>query len=57
MAALGELRATRWDYQAPEGLGPEVQVTFDRLAELEVDLAVHIHLEDDILFEQVRALA
>lgn len=54
--ALAKLRSTLWDYRAPDDVSAGVQVTLDRLAELEDDLAVHIHLENDILFGQVRAL-
>ncbi|MCC7339940.1 MAG: hemerythrin domain-containing protein [Bryobacterales bacterium] len=60
-AAIGELlqqiRVTLWDYRVPEDIGVEVAFTCGLLEELEKDLAEHVHLEDDILFPRVRALA
>lgn len=54
---FSRLRSTLWDYRAPEGTGPEMAALCDRLGKLHEDLAQHIHLEDEILFPRVRAMA
>lgn len=56
LAGLAKVRAILWDFKRPEDVGEEMDYTFRLLTELTHDLETHIHLEDDILFDQVRAL-
>lgn len=55
--ALDKLRETLWGYTSQDGQGPEVAYTFAQLGAFENDLVTHVHLEDDILFPQVRHIA
>lgn len=54
---LAQIKATLWNYEVPADLGSEVACTCARLQHITEDLAVHVHLENDILFPRVRAVA
>lgn len=51
---LAQVRAALHDYALPDDLAPGMEGTCGRLRQMESDLARHIHLEDDILFEKCR---
>ena len=55
--ALRLLRASTNEYSAPEHACRTYRALFQALQELEADLHMHIHLENNILHARVRALA
>jgi regulator of cell morphogenesis and NO signaling len=54
-AALARLRTLTQGYTPPEDACPTFRAMFDGLAELEADLHLHIHEENNILFPRARA--
>lgn len=52
-ALLGELRTTTRDYQVPADGCASYQGLYARLADLEADTFMHIHLENNVLFPLV----
>lgn len=54
-SALARLRALTRDYTPPADACPTYRALLDGLAELEADLHVHIHEENNILFPRARA--
>lgn len=54
-AALAELRRITDDYQPPAGACPTFQGLFYGMAQLERDMHLHIHLENNILFPRAGA--
>lgn len=55
--ALRHLRSATNDYQAPEHACRTYRALFQALEELEADLHIHIHLENNILHRRVRQMA
>jgi regulator of cell morphogenesis and NO signaling len=55
--ALRQLRESTNGYTAPEHACRTYRALFEALAELEADLHMHIHLENNILHARVRAMA
>lgn len=51
---LKELRKITNDYTVPAGGCATYQKTFDKLKEFESDLFIHIHLENNILFQRLQ---
>lgn len=49
-AALGRIRSLTDDYVAPAGAGPTFRGLYHGLKQLEADMQVHVHLENEILF-------
>lgn len=47
---LKELREVTNHYQIPEGVCKTFEITYEKLKEVEQDLFLHIHLENNILF-------
>ena len=56
-ALLGELRAVTGDYAVPDDGCASYRSLYARLEELETDTFRHIHLENNVLFPAVAALA
>jgi regulator of cell morphogenesis and NO signaling len=56
-AALAEMRRLTNNYTPPEGACPTFQGLFWGLAELERDMHLHVHLENNILFPRAAAAA
>lgn len=54
--ALKYIRAITNDYQPPQGACRTFTLTYQQLAELEEDILMHVHLENNILFPRVSAL-
>ena len=54
-AALAEIRTLTGDLQAPDEACGTWRALYQALAELEQDLHLHVHEENNILFERVRA--
>jgi regulator of cell morphogenesis and NO signaling len=55
-AALARLRALSGGYAPPADACPSYRAMFDGLAELEADLHLHIHEENNLLFARARAV-
>ncbi|WP_054954907.1 iron-sulfur cluster repair di-iron protein [Paenibacillus dakarensis] len=52
---LKELRKITCDFEPPAGACGTYRLVYQRLAQLEKDTFEHIHLENNVLFEKVRA--
>ena len=55
-AALSRMRLLTNDYTPPEGACPTFRGLYHGLAQLEADMHVHVHLENNILFPRAAAL-
>ena len=56
-AAIARMRVLTDGYAAPEGACPTYRGLYHGLAEVERDMHVHVHLENNILFPRAAALA
>lgn len=56
-AQLAELRAMTDDYVAPSWACQTFQALYEGLSELEANMHVHVHLENNVLFPRARDLA
>jgi regulator of cell morphogenesis and NO signaling len=50
---LKEIRAITGDYSLPPGACRTYTLTFQKLEELESDVFLHVHLENNILFPRI----
>ena len=53
---LGQMRAVSSGFQAPDGAGPRVRQLCHTLQAFDADLALHVELEDKILFPRAVAI-
>jgi len=56
-AALARIRATTAGFAPPDWACPTFRGLYDGLAQLETDMHLHVHLENNILFPQAARLA
>ena len=52
-STLGRLRGLTGDYQAPDGAGERHASLLKGLSELEADLHLHVHKENNVLFPRI----